>query len=153
MYVGYGDARSSYEARCEERQKIPHDGEAASKLDMGRHGRGHPVFMARSSLGRKAREEACAAQSRQWSPTWVWFKVVEYNADMWGPPVSETKWREYGALLGREEKDGADSWFLGGPKGRKGINKIFFSIFLNIFSNPISIEIQILLKFDQTQAS
>ena len=28
---------------------------AASKLGMGRHGRGHPIFMARSSLGRKSR--------------------------------------------------------------------------------------------------
>ena len=54
-YVGYGDAGSSCEARREERQKILHDGEAASKLEMGRHGRGHLVFMARSSLGRKAR--------------------------------------------------------------------------------------------------
>jgi len=30
---------------------------------------------------------------------------------------------------------------------------ILFSIFLKTFSNPISIQIQILLKFDQTQAS
>ena len=69
----------------------------------------------------------------------VQFKVVEYNADMRGPLVSETKQREDGALLGHGEKDGADSWLLGWPKGRKGINKICFSIFLNTFSNPISI--------------
>ena len=61
----------------EERQKILHDGEAASKLEMGRHGRGHPVFMARCSLVRKAREEAWAARSRRRSPTRVLFKVVE----------------------------------------------------------------------------
>ena len=29
-------------------------GEAASKLGMRSHGRGHPIFMARSSLGRKS---------------------------------------------------------------------------------------------------
>ena len=139
MYIGYGDAGSSCEARREERQKILHDGEAASKLGIGRHGPRHPVFMARSSLGRKEREEAWAARSRRRSPTRVRFKVVEYNADMRGPPISETKRREDGALLGHGEKDGVDSWLLGRPKGRKGINKIFFSIFLNTFSNSISI--------------
>ena len=60
-YVGYGDAGSSCKARREEWQKILHDGEAASKLGMGGHGHGHLVFMARSSLRCKAREEAWAA--------------------------------------------------------------------------------------------
>ena len=43
---------------------------------------------------------------------------------MLGPPVSETKRREDGALMGHGEKDGTDSWLLGGPKGRKGINAL-----------------------------
>ena len=38
----------------------------------------------------------------------VRFKVVEYNVYMRGLPVSETKRREDGVLLGRGEKDGAD---------------------------------------------
>ena len=62
-------------------------------------------------------------RTRRRSPTWVRFKV-ENNADMRGPPVSETKRREDGALMGHGEKDGTDSWLLGGPKGRKGINAL-----------------------------
>ena len=86
MYVGYGDAGSSCEARREERQKILHDGEAASKLEMGRHGRGHPVFMARSSLGRKARDEAWAARSRRRRSCIVmdWFASIGLEKDTIG---------------------------------------------------------------------
>ena len=55
---------------------------------------------------------------------------------MLGPPVSETKRREDGTLLGRGEKDGADSWLLGRPKGRKGINKNFLFYFLKLIFKP-----------------
>ena len=58
-------------------------------------------------------------QTRRQSPTRVRFKVVEYDADMLGPPVSETKRREDGTLLGRGEKDGTDSWLLGRPREGK----------------------------------
>ena len=75
--------------------------------------------MARSSLGRKARKEAWAAWSRRRSPTQVRFKVVEYNADMHGPPVSETKQREDGTMLGHGEKDGVDSCCWAGPREGK----------------------------------
>ena len=75
-------------------------------------------------------------QTRRQSPTRVRFKVVEYDADMLGPPVSETKRREDGTLLDRGEKDGADSWLLGRPKGRKGINKNFLFYFLKLIFKP-----------------
>ena len=74
-------------------------------------------------------------RTRRRSPTWVRFKV-EDNADMRGPPVSETKRREDGALLGRGEKDDTDLWLLGRPKGRKGINKNFLFYFLNHMFKP-----------------
>jgi len=59
---------------------------AASKLGMGRHGRGHPIFMARSSLGRKARDEAWAARSRRRRSCIVmdWFASIGLQKDTIG---------------------------------------------------------------------
>ena len=62
-------------------------------------------------------------QTRRRSLTRVRFKVVEYNADMRGPSVSETKRREDGALLGCGKKDGTNSWLLGRPREGKERNK------------------------------
>jgi len=59
---------------------------AASKLGMGRHDHRHPIFMARSSLGRKAREEAWAARSRRRRSCIVmdWFASIGLEKDTIG---------------------------------------------------------------------
>ena len=59
---------------------------AASKLGIGRHSRGHPIFMARSSLGRKARDEAWAARSRRRRSCIVmdWFASIGLERDTIG---------------------------------------------------------------------
>ena len=143
------------------RQQSAADG-AATWNGMGRGGSvGGCYFKRAGGLGGKAigggmnGTELWQRRMRtRWrSPTRVRFKVVEYNADMRGPLDSGTKWRQDGALLGHGEKDGTDSWLLGQPKGRKGINKNFVFYFLkHIFKPNFNLNSNS-IKFDQTQAS
>jgi len=62
MEAARGFGRLSLVAAARDRV-VWHLGEAALKLGMGRHGHRHLVFMARSSLGRKARAGVSTAES------------------------------------------------------------------------------------------
>ena len=106
-------------------------GEVASKLGMGAARCGHPVFMAGSGLGSKARREAWTA----WTPIGDDSVHARHdleegdNPDTWARRVSEIGKRGEGtggcaglrlALLGRTRKQGK----RGGPRAGEGAVRV-----------------------------
>ena len=128
--------------------------EAASKLGMGATRGGHPVFMAGSGLGHKARKGRgrCGLPAVVVSGP-VTRKEEDDAADMWGRAVNERReartrarlrgllgrdWAERGAKKRPSVEPGLAEWAARAEirRGEKKIIKPLF-YFLNTFSNPI----------------